>query len=278
MPYISRYTGWSRGAAVGALALCLWGGRLAAQTAPAPAPTPPAPPQQTTPGSSSSPRIGQGPERNRPPEFRRWGMGVIGSYVYPFKLMNKGAETTSTGATLTSASGARPVGGGVAGYYYLTKTLSLNLDFIYRRTGYQATDAMDDTLTTSYFSRTRANYYDFPLLARYHIARYHLLRAPVFMELGPTWRYVDQITTSTTVDTTLNSAVTSTCCSEVPDRPAHRSVFGATAGFGLRLLPDEIGVRIVPEIRYTRWLESTFSSGPTMSAHDQAEVLISISF
>jgi hypothetical protein len=241
-------------------------------------------PAQDTPqeqGTSKSPDVGQAPRKNRPPDFRRWGIGGIFSYT-PFNLMRGGAATQTTSEqytdTLGSASKSRPLGGGVAGYFYLTRTLSLNLDFIYRRTGYDATTSLNDPLTTMTFDRTRANYYDFPLLARYHLSKYHLLHSPVFIEAGGTMRYVDQITTSTTVDTTVNSALVSNCCSEVPDRPAHRIVYGPTVGFGLRLLPDEFGVRITPEIRYTRWLDATFSSGPTKSNHDQAEVLISITF
>ncbi len=285
MRFISGVPRLSRTAAVCALVICLEGGRLAAQ---APVAAPASTPQSTTPpasaepqeskGTSTSPRVGQGPEKNAPPEFRRWGVGGLFTYVPPpFRLMRNGTVTGTT-ATLTSTNNARPFGGGVAGYYYLTKTLSLNLDFIYRRTGYSTTDVLDDATTTSYFSRTRANYFDFPLLARYHSGRYHLLHSPVFIEGGPTLRYVEQITTSTTVDTTVNSAVTSVCCTEIPDRPDHRAAIGITAGVGLRLPPDQLGVRIVPEIRYTRWMQSTFSAAPTMSNRDQAEVLLTISF
>jgi hypothetical protein len=241
-------------------------------------------PAQETPkeqGKSTSTPPGQGPQKNRPPDFRRWGIGGIFSYT-PLNLMRGGAATVTTSQqytdTLGSKSESRPLGGGVAGYFYLTRTLSLNLDFIYRRTGYNATTSLNDPLTTMTYDRTRANYFDFPLLARYHVSKYHLLHSPVFIEAGGTMRYVDQITSSTTVNTTVNSALVSTCCSEVPDRPDHRIVYGPTVGLGLRLQPDEFGVRITPEIRYTRWLESTFSSGPTKSNHDQAEVLISITF
>ena len=191
----------------------------------------------------------------------------------------KGGAVTTTAATLGSKGEAPPLGGGVASYFDLTSTLSLNLDFIYRRTGYDASDVLNDATTTSYYSRTRANYYDFPLLARYHSNRYHLLRSSVFVEGGATLRYVDQITTSTTLDTTVNSALVSTCCSEVPDRPAHRLVEGATVGFGLRVPRDEIGVQIVPrDPVHALAPEYILCRAHGVEPRPQAEVLISITF
>jgi hypothetical protein len=288
MPYIFRLTGSSRCAVVCALAFSLGGGYLLAQSAPATppqeAPKEPAAqePAAKEPASdkgqtSISPDVGQSPQKNTRPTFRRWGIGGIFTYnPNPFNLM-KGGTVVTTAETLYSKSEARPLGGGVAAYFYLTSTLSLNLDFIYRRTGYDASRVLNDAYTTSYYSRTRANYFDFPLLARYH-SRYSLLHSSVFVEGGGTARFVEQITTSTTVDTTVNAALVSDCCTEIPDRPSHRLVAGPTVGLGLRIPRDEIGVQIVPEIRYTRWLENTFSAVPTMSNRNQAEVLLSITF
>lgn len=271
MSFHFKFIGSSGCAIVGALAFTLSGVSLRAQTAPA------TPPAQDKGQTSISPPVGQGPRKNVQPTFRRWGIGGIFTYTpNPFNLI-KGGTVVTTANTLYTKSEARPLGGGVAGYFYLTSTLSLNLDFIYRRTGYDDSNVLNNATTTSYYSRTRGNYFDFPLLARYH-SRYHLLRSSAFIEGGGSARYVDQITTSTTVDTTVNSALVSTCCTEIPDRPAHKLVFGPTVGLGLRLPRDEIGVQIVPEIRYTRWLENTFSALPTRSNHDQAEVLLSITF
>jgi hypothetical protein len=268
---IVRFIGCSRSAVVCLLAFYLGGVHLAAQTAPAP------PPEEKS-QTSISPPVGQGPQKNTHPTFRRWGLGGIFTYTpNPFNLV-KGGTIVTTANTLSSKSEARPLGGGLAAYFYLTSTLSLNLDFIYRRTGYDDSNVLSNASTTSYYSRTRGNYFDFPLLARYHSNRYHLLRSSVFVEGGGTVRFVEQITTSTTVDTTVNSALVSTCCTEVPDRPAHRLVYGPTVGFGLRVPRDEIGVQIIPEIRYTRWLDNTFSAAPTISNRNQAEVLLSITF
>ena len=72
MADIFRFTVPSRCAAVCALAIGLCGGHLWAQSTSTP------PPQDTAKSQTSvSPRIGQGPEKNKRPTFRRWGMGAF---------------------------------------------------------------------------------------------------------------------------------------------------------------------------------------------------------
>ena len=52
---------------------------------------------------------------------------------------------------------------------------------------------------------------------------------------------------------------------------------GATAGVGLQLV-DPIGVRVVPEVRYTRWFGSVFDNRATRSRPDQVEFVLSLTF
>ena len=56
-----------------------------------------------------------------------------------------------------------------------------------------------------------------------------------------------------------------------------KNILGVTAGFGGQLI-DPVGIRVIPEVRYTRWFGATFDSPPTLSRRDQLEFMISISF
>ena len=59
--------------------------------------------------------------------------------------------------------------------------------------------------------------------------------------------------------------------------PKNRTVFGYTAGLGI-LAIDPVGIRVIPEVRYTRWTADAFNSFSTISARNQLEAGISLSF
>jgi hypothetical protein len=59
--------------------------------------------------------------------------------------------------------------------------------------------------------------------------------------------------------------------------PHKNSILGVTAGAGGQLI-DPVGVRVIPEVRYTRWFGATFDSLGLRSRRDQVEIVISIYF
>jgi hypothetical protein len=52
---------------------------------------------------------------------------------------------------------------------------------------------------------------------------------------------------------------------------------GVTAGFGAQLI-DPLGVRVIPEVRYTRWLGLNFDVPAAHSRRDQIEFVFSLAF
>jgi hypothetical protein len=46
---------------------------------------------------------------------------------------------------------------------------------------------------------------------------------------------------------------------------------------GLQLI-DPFGIRVVPEVRYTRWLDDMFYYQSTITQRNQIEAVISLSF
>ena len=59
--------------------------------------------------------------------------------------------------------------------------------------------------------------------------------------------------------------------------PAHRVSLGAVVGVGFQLI-DDVGVRVVPGVRFTRWFSNAFDSPPTRSAKSQLEATIALTF
>ena len=49
------------------------------------------------------------------------------------------------------------------------------------------------------------------------------------------------------------------------------------AAFGAQLI-DPLGIRVIPEVRYTRWLNQTWNTGSTLMERNQIEGVITLSF
>jgi hypothetical protein len=121
---------------------------------------------------------------------------------------------------------------------------------------------------------TRARYYDLPVTLRFYNKDRHTPGPRVFFEGGAAVRRVSDIRTSVT--TSVNGS-TPVCCDTTPAVPAHRDLRGVVAGFGVQLI-DPIGIRVVPEVRYTRWAGDTFSSQSTNGQKNQIEAVFSLTF
>jgi hypothetical protein len=67
------------------------------------------------------------------------------------------------------------------------------------------------------------------------------------------------------------------CCTTTPTQPEHRSAFGVTAGAGVQVM-DAFGIRVVPEVRYTRWMSPIFHSFTTNTQQNEVAAGLSITF
>ena len=137
-----------------------------------------------------------------------------------------------------------------------------------------------ETQLVSRDETTRARLWDVPLLLRYYTkSRYN--RGPrVFFEGGGVVRRVTAISTSieTTTSTTNPDVEEMTdCCDTSPARVANPNALGAAVGIGLQLI-DDVGIRVVPGFRYTRWFSNAFDDPPTRSEKNQLEVTIALTF
>ena len=206
-------------------------------------------------------------------------------------LIPKATSTVNTSTILSTeyqtTGASERIGYGLTVQGRITNRFYLNLSGLLRRIGYQETTTVSTTTTeilngtsfpqvttTESHEDTRARLIDVPLLLRYYGIGKRPSSPRWFLEAGGAWRLANDIRTS--IDTTDASDV-NTCCTFTPAVPKHRSTEGVVVGAGIQF-KDEFGIKVVPEVRYTRWAKPIFENGTTNTKDNQVEADISLTF
>jgi hypothetical protein len=199
-----------------------------------------------------------------------------------------GSNTVTTSTTLSTAyttkGASQRIGYGITGQVVITNHFAVTAGALLHRIGYQFTTAVTTGTptfsggitfaTTSTHEDTRARLIEIPFLVRYYGKSRHEKGARWFVEGGGAWREVNNIKTS--IDATdANGSVT--CCTSTPAQPAHHNSRGFAAGAGLQLI-DPVGIRVVPEVRYTHWVSPIFNNQTTHMQANQVEACLSLTF
>lgn len=220
--------------------------------------------------------------------IRRFSLGGTFSYL-PLSLI----YADSYAQTLTATSGyvsatAKPQshrgGGGVTMQFALSEHFALNVNALYRSTGYTSTfdyklgfdkpaTATDERNSWGVVDTARARYWDLPVLLRYYSGGRHSKGGHYFIEAGPSFRLVR----SARLSRDITDAEGDIATVDLDYGLKRRNIPGVTVGLGRQFI-DPFGIRIVPELRFTQWLGSTFNTAPVRSTKSQAEILISITF
>ncbi|MGP0076427.1 MAG: outer membrane beta-barrel protein [Bryobacteraceae bacterium] len=259
----------------------------AQQNAPQDTQQPPPPAPAPSPGTTSSSSSSSAPAA---PSERRFSGGVTLS-VLGLNLISGASNTVNNTTEIsteyqTTGASSR-IGYGLTIQARITNHFYLNLSGLLRRMGYQETTTVSTTVTavlngstypstttTSTHEDTRTRLIDVPVLLRYYGTGKRPSSPRWFLEGGGTWRLANDIRTS--IDSTdANGNVT--CCTTTPAVPNHRSAIGATVGAGIQFT-DEFGIKVVPEVRYTRWTERIFDNLTTRTQANQVEGDISLTF
>ena len=169
----------------------------------------------------------------------------------------------------------------------ITQHFYVDVSGLLRRMGYQLTTTVSTTTTnvlngvtfpststTSTHEDTRSRLIDVPLLVRYYGTGKRPNSARWFLEAGGSWRLANDIRTS--LDSTDASGIV-TCCTYTPTVPQHRSSIGMVAGAGIQFT-DEFGIKVTPEVRYTRWVNPIFDNLTTKTQANQVEAGFSLTF
>jgi Outer membrane protein beta-barrel domain len=196
-------------------------------------------------------------------------------------------NTTEISTEYQTTGASSRIGYGVTLQARITDHFYVNLSGLLRRMGYQLTTTVSTTTTavlngttypststTSTHEDTRARLIDIPFVVRYYGTGKRPTSPRWFLEAGGSWRLANDIRTS--LDST-DASGTVTCCTFTPTVPQHRSSAGAVVGAGIQFV-DEFGIHVVPEVRYTRWLNPTFDNLTTITQRNQVEAAISLTF
>lgn len=212
-----------------------------------------------------------------PVYVRRASIGVSLSIVPTLSVFNDSMTQSLTSSDISwSTTGHKPrVGFGIVTQVALSNRFAVAANPLYRKFGYEMTTSMTtNSVTTKMHEDTRARLIDVPVTLRFYTKSRMDPGPRGFIEVGGALRNVTRIRTQ--IDHT-DADGDNTCCDSTPATPSHRSIRGLVAGFGLQFI-DPVGVRVVPEVRYTRWLAETFNTYSTRTSRNQIEIVLSLTF
>ncbi len=222
------------------------------------------------------------PVQAQQPFHKRFEVGIRAGYM-PLKLMRNSDSDVDYGAVSMlqrSTAQSRPATVGPSLVFRFSDKWGLGVDAMYRNTGYDqfiksetSPDTGDRVLLSYTNERTRATFWDVPVLLRYTRSQQKGWKPKMTGMIGLSGRFTTGIESyRENVDNKYFVTQTSD-----PVKPANKLVPGATAGVGIEW-KDEIGVRVTVEGRYTRWQKDAFRNGPTVMNRGTVEVLLGLSF
>jgi hypothetical protein len=241
---------------------------------------PPAKPTIRTASSSSSSAI-----LDKTTYIRRVTFGATLTVMGLDTFANNSASNVGTAidALYDTTVKVQRLGYGVTGQLAITNHISVASGFYLRKTGYTMhsdiytgvppLSLIDDRKHTVADETTNARFYDIPLTARFFFKGRQVKGPHAYVEGGGVYRKVSNIRSST--DTSIGSAASTN--STTPIKPFKQNVTGMVAGFGIHLV-DPIGLRVIPSVRYTRFLDSNFNMFSTIQKKNQIEAMITIGF
>ena len=221
-------------------------------------------------------------------DSRKYNFGIRVDYL-PFRMFNTSTATASTTKPIadfvyTGSTKSPKIAFGPVFEMRLTKHLSLGAELSFHhakytqvtqvRSGKKDPNAGTDARPVATFTEnTRATYWDIPVLMRYHNIRTSSIFGHFYPLAGITFRHVGAINTSNEII----NADASTDYNEKKAAASHGNQIGFTGGIGYRFV-DELGIKILPEIKFTRWMNHSFEGLSYSSSPNQAQIGVGITF
>jgi hypothetical protein len=211
--------------------------------------------------------------------IRRFSVGATLSVLAtkPMRTADYTILTTNptVQATYVTMDRSQRIGWGGTVQAAITDRLAVNAGFILRRFGYEMTSeaflGLTDHLVGS--EMVLGKYFDVPVLMRLYTRSRYRPGPHWFVEGGAVFRRATKIVSLT--QTILNSVDTTT--STTPVTPLSRTTNGYTVGVGFQLI-DPLGIRVIPGVRYTRWMNRTYNHFSTYNDLNQVEANLTLSF
>ncbi|MBI2684962.1 MAG: hypothetical protein HYX27_01500 [Acidobacteria bacterium] len=215
---------------------------------------------------------------------RPFSAGVMLSVLGQIPIQDGGfsdALTNQTRDASTTARGYR-IGYGVTGQVRLPRKFAFSVSVAQHKSGHSSTldqydgvdnpnTPLDDRKHTTIEESSIVKYWDYTFVLRRYTKDHTAPGHRAFFEGGLNMRNVKS------VRSTRETTITETVADSVPVVPANKVARGLVGGVGAQFV-DDFGVKLVPEFRYTRWLQPSFDALSTMSRKNQFEAIVSITF
>jgi hypothetical protein len=192
-------------------------------------------------------------------------------------------EKTGFFETATTAAGGYRYGFGGNVQVRLPRKFAVVASVLQHKSGHRSTidtyvgvdnpnTPLDDRIHTTVEESSIVTYWDYALMVRRFTRDHFAPGHRAFFGGGFNFRDVRKV--RSTRETTLGATTTSDTKPIVPTRDIGRGITGAV---GAQFV-DDFGVKLMPEFRFTRWLQPTFDTKSQLSRKNQFEAIVSITF
>lgn len=256
---------------------------LYGQAAQTPPPAKPSTSQAPDPAKPAAPRV-ESTDLKKKAYVRPFSGGVTLAVLGQTPIQDGGFSDGSTNQTrdASTAGGGYRVGFGANVQVRLPRKFAVVGSVIQHKSGHSTTldqydgvdnpnTPLDDRKHTTIDETSIVKYWDYTVMLRRFTKDHFAAGHRAFFEGGFNFRNVRNVRTER--ETTIVETVADTK-PIVPTRTMGRGIVG---GVGAQFV-DDFGVKLVPEFRYTRWLQPTFSDLSTQSRKNQFEAIVSITF
>jgi hypothetical protein len=156
---------------------------------------------------------------------------------------------------------------GVSGEFHVYKRFRLEVDGLYKRTGF-STSGLYGSTGSNFYQSTGANVWEVPALLKTNITIGHVRP---FVDFGASLRHISSIQNNQFLP-----GLPSGIILDNVDGLHNRNSYGGVAGIGITFKKGPF--ELSPEVRYTRWANESFQINGLRSNLDQGDFLLGISF
>ncbi|HYK17774.1 MAG TPA: outer membrane beta-barrel protein [Bryobacteraceae bacterium] len=226
--------------------------------------------------------------------MRRVAIGATLSVV-GLTPLRAGSSTTTTNPNsatsvtddISSSGASSRIGYGLTAQAAITEHFAVAVGGYLRRIGFTSTDTITTTVTTfvntipqtsttttSTNTDARARLLDIPFMLRYYGKERHSPGNRWFLEVGGAYRDAFGLRSS---QSATDASGNMTCCTRNVVAPPHKTSVGYLGGAGAQFI-DPFGIRVIPEVRYIRWVNQIFQDSTTHTQRNQVEANLTLSF
>lgn len=206
------------------------------------------------------------------PGVRRFSAGGVLTFS-GFRLLESKSVTAGNGTYTTEPGGPRAAGGGLIQFGFRER-FAVAGQVLLRRATFETNSTFTSGAIASSQDFSAADFWETPFTLRRYSRPHSEAGARWFWEGGPVLRFTRNIRSSLLTTDTASKTV---CCDERPITAQHSAAIGLTVGAGYQLV-DQFGLRLVPQLRYTRWLQPAFDQSSIVTRSNQIEAGFAITF